>query len=458
MNIGIGPGYAIYNVSSNALIRGNVLEANIWSFGTNYGSLMRNNIINGHDAQVERVSVFVVDPKVSFRIYDNKLTEMFMEFDHNNSKTYVTCNEWYDETYAFVGGLLTQYPLSWGTASRAAGNRWDVTKSEMYNLSSLDSDLDYYYRAVSNETFNYYDGIDDHVSSFENATCTYTWPTLYTELDPSEYVVDIEDLEDEYDSLQSEIESIIGHMDTTVLSVKEELAYLRSLLSDLVCQGLLFHTSLDSGFWTNEVDLKVVELLGLNHLWYGMDMYSITEHLDSNPDPDAEALYDAAEKMSEYFDGGKNLINLTTLQVDTLQTIAESSFGDYTNILRNYLFVMYDVFVPWLIENPMDSLMRKTPIVQTPIGSPIETITYHTLSPNPFTDYIRIQRKNIIQEQGDNHIYVYNLEGVLLHSTLFDENSGAINLSDLEPGFYILTIENTTSGSIETKRIYKVRK
>ena len=136
----------------------------------------------------------------------------------------------------------------------------------------------------------------------------------------------------------------------------------------------------------------------------------------------------------------------------------ESSFGDYTNILRNYLFVMYDVFVPWLIENPMDSLMRKTPIVQTPIGSPIETITYHTLSPNPFTDYIRIQRKNIIQEQGDNHIYVYNLEGVLLHSTLFDENSGAINLSDLEPGFYILTIENTTSGSIETKRIYKVRK
>jgi hypothetical protein len=50
-------------------------------------------------------------------------------------------------------------------------------------------------------------------------------------------------------------------------------------------------------------------------------MESILDYLDSNPDPDAEALFDAADKMKDFFSNGKNLFNLTNLQVDTLATI-----------------------------------------------------------------------------------------------------------------------------------------
>jgi hypothetical protein len=242
-------------------------------------------------------------------------------------------------------------------------------------------------------------------------------------------------------------------MDTTVLSVKEEMWALKNHLNALVGQGFLFHPTSSTEFWNSELDPRVEELLGLNYLWYAQYMPSIEDYLNSNTDPDAEALYDAAIKMMDFFDNGKNIYTLTSLQVDTLQTIAESSYGDYTNILRNYLFMVYDIFIP---NEREDSGLDDLRIVeQRPVDQPVSISHDFIVSPNPFMDNISIKESNSKNTENTSYVSLYNPEGKVVFSATYSGNSGQLNLANLEPGFYILKVKDSNSGKIEVKQILK---
>jgi len=448
------PGFSVYNISSNVLMKRNILESNIWSMGASYGQIIENNIYNGHDPDVDQVSVYIQNPQQSFNIFDNGLTEMPLEFIGNNHRTNVTCNTIIDETNGVVAGGDNTFPLSWGTSSKSAGNVWKNTQSYMYNLSGVDLDMRYYYLDfIPSEVFYWADGFTEVPTTFADTSCSYFWPANALALDPDEYEVSIEDLEDQYEDTQDAIDYIIGHLDTTVLSVKEEMWALKNKLNDLVGQGFLFHTTSSTEFWNSELDPRVEELLGLNYLWYGQYMESVADDLESNTDPDAEALYDATIKVMDFFDNGKNIYTFTNLQVDTLQTIAESSYGDYTNILRNYLFMVYDIFIPFEREDTgLDDL--RSP-VQRPVDQPVYTTLDFTISPNPFTDDISIKRSNFKNTGNTSYVSVYNTDGKLVSSTIYTGNSAQLNLDDLEPGFYILKIKDSGSGKIEVKQILK---
>ena len=448
-----GPGWAVYNLCHNAIIEKNIIEASIWSLGVCYGRLSGNNLYYGDDDD-STPYITIESARNSFRIFDNCISEMNMEFNHDNRKTYASCNKFIDVTYAVVANARNQFPVSWGTLSRSTGNIWDNLQSEMYNLSVVDVNLNYYYYPFNaDEEFKWQYQITDISSNASNSYCTYVWPANFAGLDPDDLEVDVEELEDLYLGLTGDIESLIGHYDTTVTTVHEELMYLRSQLSELIGQWLSFHNGGDI-FWTDKVDPKVVELQGLDHLWYDGDMFSITEHLDGNPDPDAEALFDAATKMDHYFSNGKNLMNLTSLQVDTLELIASSSFGDYTNILRNYLYMMYKSFIPYNVHSTADSL-RNLPFIMPDEDNTVQPVYNYLVTPNPFSENIQIEPTNTNIEDNKTQVHVYNLDGTLLLSSLFGTGEGRLNLSQLETGIYLLKMQNLITGKIETKCIYK---
>ncbi len=162
--------------------------------------------------------------------------------------------------------------------------------------------------------------------------------------------------------------------------------------------------------------------------------------------------------MSDYFDQGKNLYTLNGSKVDSLQTLAESSFGDYTNILRNYLFMVYDVFIPWSRESALDSLRSRSAVLHRPDNRPVYTLPELTVSPNPFSDNIEIQGSKSENEEITYLVSVFNLEGKLVYSSNLIGGTGQLNLGDLEPGFYILKIANSYTGKVEVKRIFKNNK
>lgn len=446
-------GWAIYNLSPNSQISNNIIESSVWSMGTCYGSMIHNNIYAGDDLDVTP-TISLVGPRNSFKIANNCFAKLSFEFDRDNQKTYATCNKWIEAPYAAFGLTENLWPESWGLLSKASGNIWATYQPEVWNLSNYDVDFNWYYdNTNNNEEFDWHFQTMGVPANTANSTCDYTWPLNFSGLDPDDIEVDVDGLEDEYLEILGSIESLLGHYDTTTAAVHEELSYLRIRLSEIIGQCLLFHTGTDE-FWTVEVDPKVVEIQGLNNLWFNNDMYSITEHLDGNPDPDADALYDAANKMDMYFNSGKNLTNLTALQQDTLELIAESSFGDYTNILRDYLYMMYGRFIPYRIETVIDSFENLRHVRPDSHNSPLYPQDY-TIAPNPFSDNLQIATTSYAQEDNKTQIMVYNLDGTLLYSAMLNGGSIGLNLSQFGTGIYIVKLKNVTSGKMEVRRVYK---
>jgi len=447
-------GWAIYNLCPNMILNGNIIESSVWSLGTCYGGLLHNNIYQGDDLDVTP-SIEVVGPRNSFTIKNNCFGILPAEFDKDNRKTYATCNKWIEAPYGAFAVTRNLWPESWGLKSEANGNIWDTYRSEVWNLSIDDTDFKWYYDQNNDyEIFDWHYQITEISANDPNPSCDYTWPLNFGGLDPDDLEVDMEDLENEYTEISDDIEYLIDHSDTTLSTVHEELSYLRSKLSDIIGQCLFFHTGRDE-FWTEEVDPKVVELQGLNYLWFDYDMFSITEHLDGNPDPDAEALYDAANKMDLYFNNGKNLTNLTSLQLDTLELIAESSYGDYTSILRNYLYMMYGRLIPYQVHTVVDSFRNLPYIRPVSPDSPLAPPQDYTVAPNPFTDYLQIVKTSEAQSDNITLINVYSLDGTLVYSSVLSSGSGNLNLSNLGNGVYFVKVQNPSTGKIEVKRIYK---
>jgi len=102
------------------------------------------------------------------------------------------------------------------------------------------------------------------------------------------------------------------------------------------------------------------------------------------------------------------LTNLTSLQQDTLELIAESSYGDYTNILRNYLYMMYGSFIPYQVHSVVDSFRNLLYVRPDNHDSPLASHEY-TVAPNPFTDYIQIAPARDELEDKLTQVNVYNL-------------------------------------------------
>jgi len=293
-------GWAVYNLCPNVVINDNIIESSVWSLGTCYGRMTHNNIYQGDDLDVTP-TISLVGPRNAYTIANNCFGILPFEFDKDNRKTYASCNLWINAPYAAFAVTYNLFPESWGTKSKASGNKWETIRPEVWNQSNYDENFNWYYdENDDNQIFDWYYQVTGIPANNPNTTCDYTWPVNFGGLDPDDLEVDVDELEDEYLEVLGDIEYLIGHSDTTIASTHEELSYLRSNLSDIIGQCLMFHTRTDE-FWTEEVDPKVVELQGLNHLWFDGDWFSITEYLDANPDPDAEALYDAANKMDLYF-------------------------------------------------------------------------------------------------------------------------------------------------------------
>lgn len=452
------PGFAVYNISSNAFIKGNVLEANVHSSGISYSALLENNIYYVENSFVSVTSVFIESPEESFIIKNNGLFETPTEFYGNNSHTDVTCNKWFNERNAVAAGGLNEFPISWGTASKTAGNLWDEEQSAMYNFSPIDQEIKYYYNSNTfNEIFKWEDGFFEVPTEGLNSDCTYTWPSHFTEIDTIEYFLLIEDLEDEYNQVADSIAYLESNSDTTEIEVQEIIAELNRRLSELVGLGMLFHTSADSQYWNEKLNVKVLELLALNYLWYGQDMQSIYDHLISKSDPDAEVLLDATKIVSNAIDQNEDFYALPGLQIDSLQFLAESSFGNYSNLLRNYLFMVYDIFIPWDRESILDSLRSESYAVR-PLENEFITDQHgFTVFPNPFRDQFEIHT-GIKGEELMCSVQIYNYQGIVVYSVNTLCNGGQLNVGDLKPGIYMLQLNENNTGKRMTQQIFKIEK
>ena len=454
------PEFAIYNVSADMLVKGNIIEGNIRSEGIGYGGLFNNNIIKSDNIPS---TVWIDGPIESRRIRDNKFYNSPTEYYGSNVKTDATCNTWEFVDYEYspvaaVGGGDNEFPMSWGTTNKASSNVWESsTQPEMWDLSSNSGTLTYYYRDVTNETFEWFSIIDQTVTN-SDGECTYKFPELLVDLDTTEFVLSADSLEGVYNSVDSLIRVIKSTSDTTQTSVQEIIADLERQLSDLVGKGLLFMDTTSRQFWTEKVNIKAKELFELNTYWYAEDMDTIKSLIQSHPDPDAQVLYDAANATLTFIDSS-DLYSLDANEVEILDSIARSSYGDYTNIVRNFLYMVYDSIIPWDREDSVLDSMREAESFSVPATDnefiPAPSFTVH---PNPFGDNIEISKLNPQIADSQFSVEIVTMDGKVVKSSTLVGSSGLLVLNELDPGFYLVKIRNVETGIVDIHKVYKSTK
>ena len=148
---------------------------------------------------------------------------------------------------------------------------------------------------------------------------------------------------------------------------------------------------------------------------------------------------------------------LPGLQVDSLVLLAESSFGNYTNLLRNYLYMVYDIFISWGKESILDSLRSESYAIQPLENEFIVDQPGFTVFPNPFTDHIVIHT-DIKGEDNMFNAQFFNLQGSLVYSAFTTCNDGRLNVGHLEPGVYMLQLDESQTGKQMIQRIFKIDK
>lgn len=453
--------FAIYNVSSNMLVVGNIIEGIIRSEGIAYGGLFNNAIFKSPNTTS---TVWIDSPEESMRIRDNKFYNTPTEYYGHNKKTDVTCNNWEFIDYGYspvavAAGGKNQFPVSWGTISKAAGNIWETTMAEMWDLSSNSGTLRYYYRETqANEIFNWFSIIPQSVENADEG-CTYTYPEALVDLDTTEYTLSGIALQSAYTSIDSLLGVIKSSEDTTQTAVQEVIADLERQLSHLVGKGALFMDATNRHFWTEKLHPRVLELSELNALWYAHELDTIQSRLRFHADPDAQVLNDIADLVLTYLDSS-DLYSLSPMQVKSVDSIARTSYSDYTNIVRNFLYMVYDSLIVWDQESVLDSIRAAESFSEPPAVDQLTPQPVFMVYPNPFTESLEITKIDTDAEPeiAGHWIEVMTLDGKVVSSAALFGKTGNVALTNLDPGLYFVRITSRETGKTVVHKIYKSTK
>ncbi len=347
--------YSILNTSQFVYSYGNWLEGDIVSEGLCYSRWLSNNI--------KADFITMHSPISSCRFEENLFENLNLEFHGVNDLSYSLCNTWKNvqSNTAFIGynsETLLSLPESWGKIDTSSGNR----HLDQDNPSMLAEDklINYFIQANLSEQFTY-----DQFNSLligDEATnarsCAYDYPTAppapfnSTEVQYN-FVKENNDWTS-LNTLKTQKESALASAtQSQIPRLLEDLSYIKFQMSDIVGSVLMNLGEPDSlieATWLARAHPGIMEYTDLINKWYSKDFTGIENQIGSLNNTDAETLQSACNFVQNALGTTRNLGSLTNLELDTLSQIASTTFGDYSNIVRDYLRVEYNIDIPWPFE------------------------------------------------------------------------------------------------------------
>ncbi len=422
---------AIINTSQLVGISHSFIEGNVTLEGLSHSSWRSNNISSN--------TFIIQDPQESTLLNEN-LFDLSAELYSNNSKTFSLCNEWNQTGIVVFAVENAELPPSWGLANRPSGNKY-LTMSSPTFLSETAPIINYSGQPASQQ-FQYLLEFTGQAAQ-GNAGCVYsTYPTSppigitnYTLPGPADYQE--ADIRWKYlDSVRTDKEESLATANSSQAKLLlEEIASIQQEMSDTVRVVLTSITDGDDNIdsiWLPRSNSGVDQLSELRWLWYSQDFDSIQDLLKESEDADVQTLLIASEVLRVISSSGRNLFQLLTVDVDTLSDLASASYGDYTNILRDFLCLEYNVRVPW----PLDTALHDTkPYYQ--MSPPTSKPTVEVF-PNPSSGCVYF---NLIQADELKGIYVYDYLGNQVTSHT-DWRSNKVCIDDAVQGLYVVEFES----------------
>lgn len=376
----------------------NFIKGNIKSEGLSYSNWFKNRIKKGIPSSSGMMSghFTIQAPEVTYLLSENLFDYIGLDFYHNNLNSTSICNTWVnmDEGYAVVGELLNgsivDFPDSWGTDQQSAGNRHLDGENLLPKMFSEDPIINYFDPdEEEQELFDYEGSITDEESG--EAPCVYgLYPPESTILFDSLFgtiSINFTSLNQYWlylDSLKTIKESLLSGSPLEKQKIlQQEISQIEISKGDIVRNVLSNLTSTNESIestWLSRADQGLIEYSELLALWYRRDYNKLDSIVSTLSDPDAETLLSAIEFVTMCSDRDLPLDSLPQSELDTLTEIAQLTFGNYSNIIRNYLNMVYDRPIFWpVVEN---GLIPRSSKYDRPTKNKKQELNF-VINPNP---------------------------------------------------------------------------
>lgn len=436
-------------------------NSNIESNGMGYNSIVENYFLGTSSLWLRNIEIFST-------VRGNKLKSSYLAISQNNQGTLALCNEW--ET---VSGPCLEIaaqsvlPVSWGTQDMPSGNKHDNNpKPGMYFYGGSTVSLrNYYYPMNVLEQFTYFGQIEGAFANTSASHCSYgmapTSPPVSAHDFPYSWG-DMDSLDTRYqyiDSVLTSESAKLSFLSGTPLARQQEVVAQISIERKQVVADALVSLSLidDStgiaNTWYGRVAPSVLDLSWLQYYFLSQSFDSIYSIAYRITDPDFDVFIEACDILSDIKSSGRGIFELLESEVDTLATIAQLSFGNYTNILRSLLDVKYHVYIPWPQEVFPRSSVGEAQQME-PIKNTAGPVYRYKISPNPVTNSFVVHTiAGISDDHDDLLLDLFDLSGRLIQQYISKTNTPT-PLNHFAPGLYLVKIVNIEHGFTETHRIF----
>ena len=173
---------------------------------------------------------------------------------------------------------------------------------------------------------------------------------------------------------------------------------------------------------------------------YKRDYYRLDSILSISSDEDAEALLEAVNYLANWEGRGIVFDSLMPEELDTLIHIAAQYYGNYTNVLRNFLNMVYNISIYWPVNE--ESLLPRTS--ETKATKIDKHISPFVIYPNPNDG--RFSVKFNLDIRDDLFYEVISPLGIVASKGSVQFN-GNLNFSSLQPGIYWLRLTSSDGRS-----------
>ena len=448
---------ALHSTTQLVHISGSKIEGNVLSEGLNYSYIFGNTFKKGIVISSSQQSgIFTIQyPARSFLLEENLFHNYRLDFYGANTKSYSLCNTWkeLDEEYAVVGEILVDFPMSWGSLEESSGNR-HLDGNAFPKLFSEDPITNYFDPLDSLELFDYeflFDGFESGQDS-----CSYGhYPDVDIVYDSSfsDLTIDFNERNSRWQYLDSIREVKSGQIPISTTerqkTLSEEINQIEMEMDNIVREVLSSMTTSEEGIentWLSRADDDIILLSEICALWYGQDYHRLDSLLSLESDPDAQALLHAVAFLEAVDMRGFPMDSLPKLEVDTLFYIGSQSFGNFTNIIRNYLNLMYDRELIWPYEDEL--IPRSSGEMKG--QRPNHKLSEFVIHPNPTFDCFSIS--TIKTGQSKLYYEMFNVVGSYMLSGVIIPGE-VICHPELTQGTYIVRIKDRETEHTEVHKL-----
>ncbi len=449
---------AIRNRCMYSYIKHNWIDGTVDQEMESYGFWHSNNF---------RKYLEIEAPTTTQQFEENKFYQSTLKIPGNQTLTNAICNTWDDVDVCVEdnNSVGTSIPIkaSWGTKSLSSGNKRADTSSTYHFVSIRTKEItnyQFFNNPYSRITCDYQFKSDEALNNRSTCSDTLLAPPSVIGGNPNgetEYNDDANHSSwTTQDSMRQVMVSALPYLSDSLAEIMQTRIADAKVGMELCVLNAMQHADSsimdDESFdtWLFRANPKAPELTQIQYYWHNLYFDTLLTYLgDLNPADSAESVdKDILVLATDYLDSLQldsiDIYHLPDTTLVYLVDLAYASFEDYTNILRAFLNMYYNLYID---NNHMEEYSRIVPPNKTKVNDAVNFILY----PNPTNEFFRVY--SLDGKHYTLNLEFYSVDGKKLKS--MKRNTGElISLFNLKVNSVILLrLEDSASGNKEILKL-----